>query len=230
MERNVFTLIELLVVVAIIAILSALLLPALNNARAMGGAARCMANMKSLGTYFSFYADSNNDVLIPGTYSDWSHWTKTLARVEFSPSVTFDKNKPPYYFSSKSAYEIFCCQSKPDEIFVNDHGASNLGYSVFFDRYTSIEYKGSPRKIQHFKAPGETMLIDDQKAKSKSSFGINTWGSNAAKWGETGLEYVDLRHKQRTNILYADLHASGAGREDFSRICMKQYEIGQKLP
>ncbi|MCL5282382.1 MAG: type II secretion system GspH family protein [Planctomycetes bacterium] len=92
-----FTLIELLVVISIIAILMAVLMPALKRAREGGKRASCLSNLKQLALAWNMYADENDDRLVNGaagysnyTGGDWATHAGELAWVDAVDNTNWD--------------------------------------------------------------------------------------------------------------------------------------------
>ncbi len=117
--RRGFTLVELLVVVGVIAMLIALLLPALRKAREQARAVVCLANIRQIGNYAMLYANAHRDVIPTGIMEgrqppsggwvadSWFEYYKRWNEGVFNelasgklgcPKNTTAKSSPPYAF------------------------------------------------------------------------------------------------------------------------------------
>ena len=105
-KRRGFTLVELLVVIGIIAVLIAILLPALQRARAQANAVKCMSNLRQLHHYSVLYSTENNNWVLPCNMmrSRWEvgDWYGIMARVYFKANMT---NASGAYLFGRAAIE-----------------------------------------------------------------------------------------------------------------------------
>lgn len=113
MKKNLFTLIELLVVIAIIAILAAMLLPALSQARARGNDTRCANNLRQIGTAMHMYCDQNRDFLPQAIVwsSDYTKWQTRL--IPYLTGLKSDATGNDFIVSGKP-HGVFACPSQPE--------------------------------------------------------------------------------------------------------------------
>src|SRR5689334_4723473 len=102
-----FTLLELLVVIASIAILAAMLLPAIGRGKAKARSTQCVNNLRQWGFAIRAYADDNDDVL-----PHRGQGVQVLTRID-RPEDWF--NALPFYCGSRSFQELIAsgCAPKP---------------------------------------------------------------------------------------------------------------------
>jgi prepilin-type processing-associated H-X9-DG protein len=113
-------LIELLVVIAIIAILAALLLPALARAKAKAKQVNCLSNSRQLAISVLMYVDDNEDAFPPS--ADYSIPTSNPERVWTAKVLPYVQNT-----------EVFSCPSVPNRAFPSnwaERGVGSIGYTT----------------------------------------------------------------------------------------------------
>jgi prepilin-type N-terminal cleavage/methylation domain-containing protein len=127
--REGFTLIELLVAIAIIAILAALLLPALGNAKSKTHGINCMNNHRQLSLAWRMYSDDNQDRLLYASELPWL--PETFGSAWVTGTLDFDPNKPtnwnpdltikrsPMWPYSGNSLAIWKCPADRSGIMVN---------------------------------------------------------------------------------------------------------------
>ncbi|MCC6675820.1 MAG: prepilin-type N-terminal cleavage/methylation domain-containing protein [Phycisphaerales bacterium] len=177
-NRRAFTLIELLVVIAIIALLIAILLPALGQARASGKTTVCLSQMRQLAIAWTNYAGESKDVLVPcrapnlpGAEGNPANHYEVGNGLKFRPTwiARMGTYIGIYPFAEPSTTDgrqdysnkFFQCPVVPDW---KDERNHCIGYNYQFlgnERITSGKYHNYPVRLSRIQLASSTVVAGD---------------------------------------------------------------------
>jgi prepilin-type N-terminal cleavage/methylation domain-containing protein/prepilin-type processing-associated H-X9-DG protein len=222
--KKAFTLIELLVVIAIIAILAALLLPALAKAKGKAKATQCLSNFRQWGLGVTLYYDDNDDNL-PEEDSAYSNW----AQVRSAARANTWYNTVPLLLSRKTAA---------------DYGLNTATKTEFYDRTSffhcpAAKFPSNPQlllnpifsmsmnskliagagvttiHVSSVQRPSDTVIFLENRLTSETSLepmppntisSLGQASSFANRWV--------ARHDRRGNLVFLDGHAGSFAIRD----------------
>jgi prepilin-type N-terminal cleavage/methylation domain-containing protein/prepilin-type processing-associated H-X9-DG protein len=202
MKTKAFTLIELLVVIAIIAILMAMLMPALNSVRDQARRVHCTSNTRTLSLAWLMYKDANDDRLIGGSVGG-GNWVDAPS----SATADLDEKKAAamrgrlFTYVGKSVGVYHCPADRrkqgPSAAFITFSIVGGANGEAWNNQFTIA------RKYAEIKSPAQKYMFVEE---------MDTRGYNEGSWAmnvrdKSWVDPLAMWHNKRTTLGYCDGHA-----------------------